>query len=189
MEGLQNPDDLGFQGTFEAERGTPQGDVSSPHSWTALYDILLRALRLQQERTFKEHGYFSFIADDLVSLGTSTYSIQQQADIVSAFSLIFGLDLASKKFRAYIFSFGEPSSVLRNRTICIHGPGWTPEEVAFRTQGPVKVLGVHLDMDLSGSSQFAITKQRLRKGLTALRCHAADPDGKLYAIRSIHGVD
>ena len=30
--------------TFTLERGTPQGDVSSPHAWTAFFDIALRAL-------------------------------------------------------------------------------------------------------------------------------------------------
>ena len=28
------------------ERGTPQGDVSSPHVWTAFFDIALRALAM-----------------------------------------------------------------------------------------------------------------------------------------------
>jgi len=185
LEGLTYPDDLGFPGTFEAERGTPQGDVSSPTSWTALYDILLRALRLQKQRTFQEDGFFSCFADDLVSMGTSTYSIQQQADLVSAFSLIFGLDLATHKFRAYVFAFGEPPSFLNHRSIRIHGPAWIPEVVTFRTEGPVKVLGVHLDLDLSGRSQLEISRKRLRKGLEALKSCAAEAEGKLYAITSV----
>ena len=185
LEGLTDPDDLGFPGIFEAERGTPQGDVSSPTSWTALYDILLRALRLQKQRTFQEDGFFSCFADDLVSMGTSTYSIQQQADLVSAFSLIFGLDLATHKFRAYVFAFGEPLSFLNHRSIRIHGPAWIPEVVTFRTEGPVKVLGVHLDLDLSGRSQLEISRKRLRKGLEALKSCAAEAEGKLYAITSV----
>ena len=32
--------------TFVRERGTPQGDVSSPHAWTAFFDIALRALAM-----------------------------------------------------------------------------------------------------------------------------------------------
>ena len=29
---------------FNPERGTGQGDISSPHTWEAVFDILLRAL-------------------------------------------------------------------------------------------------------------------------------------------------
>ena len=185
LDGLEDPDEHGFCGTFHAERGTPQGDVSSPISWTALYDILLRALRLQKEQTFQESGFFSCFADDLISMGTSTYSLQQQADLVSAFSLIFGLDLATHKFRAYVFSFGSPTNLMKHRTIRIHGPNWIPEDVTLRTEGPVKVLGVHLDLDLSGKSQLEITRMRLKKGIAALQSCAAEAEGKLYAITSV----
>ena len=33
-------------GTFIRERGTFQGDVSSPHAWIAFFDIALRALAM-----------------------------------------------------------------------------------------------------------------------------------------------
>jgi hypothetical protein len=52
LDDFEDPDEHGFCGTFHAKRGTPQGDVSSPISWTTLYDILLKALRLQKERLF-----------------------------------------------------------------------------------------------------------------------------------------
>ena len=87
-------------------------------------------------------------------MGTSIYSLQQQADLVSAFSLIFGLDLATHKFRACVFSFGSPTNPMKQHTL--------------RTEGPVKVLGVHLDLDLSGKSQLEITRMRLKKGTAAL---------------------
>ena len=89
--------------------------------------------------------------------------------MVSAFSLIFGLDLASHKFRAYVFGFGDPTGFLRKHTLYVHGPGWTPIEVHLNTEGPMKVLGVLLDSDLSGTSQLETTKIRLQKGLSALQ--------------------
>ena len=33
-------------GTFVRERGTPEGDVSNPHAWTAFFDIPLQALAM-----------------------------------------------------------------------------------------------------------------------------------------------
>ena len=190
LDGLEDPDEHGFCGTFHAKRGTPQGDVFSPISWTALYDILLRALRLQKEQTFQETGFFSCFAYDLISMGTSTYSLQQQTDIVSAFSLIFGLDLATQKFRAYVFFFGSPTNLMKHRTIRIYRPNWTPENVTLRTERPVKVLGVHLDLDLSGKSQLEITRMRLRKGIAALQsCAALRPHPVSPILWPIHAMD
>jgi hypothetical protein len=118
-------------------------------------------------------------------MGTSTYILQQQADLVSAFALIFGLDLATHKFRAYVFAFGSPTNLMKHRTIRIHGPNWTPEDVTLRTEGLVKVLGVHLDLDLSGKSQLEITRKRLKKEIAALQRCAAKSEGKMYAITSV----
>ena len=67
-------------GTFVRERGTTQGDVSSPHAWTAFFDIALQALAMTDpslhfqmsnvrdaSATVSDLGY----ADDLVSLSSS----------------------------------------------------------------------------------------------------------------------
>ena len=34
--------------TFHRERGTLQGDVSSPHNWVSFFDIVLRVLRVDR---------------------------------------------------------------------------------------------------------------------------------------------
>ena len=66
--------------TFNPERGTGQGDISSPHTWVAVFDILLRALEEVKSEPFlldctgggmypaPEVGY----ADDLISHGLTT---------------------------------------------------------------------------------------------------------------------
>ena len=38
--------------TFNPERGTGQGDISSPHTWVAVFDILLRALEVVSSDPF-----------------------------------------------------------------------------------------------------------------------------------------
>ena len=82
-------------GTFTRERGTPQGDVSSPHAWTAFFDIALRALDMtdpashfhmpalySQSVVVSDVGY----ADDLVSFSSSLAGLQFKADIMHSCS-------------------------------------------------------------------------------------------------------
>ena len=44
--------------TFRRERGTPQGDVSSPHNWIGFFDIALCALELDRHdpMVMRPHG-------------------------------------------------------------------------------------------------------------------------------------
>ena len=125
--------------TFVRERGTPQGDVSSPHAWTAFFDIALRALAMtdtslhfqmptarEDSATVSDLGY----ADDLVSLSSSMAGLQLEADIMSAFALLFDLTISAPKLRAACL--GTP---LINPTLVIHGPGWNPTIIPVRTQG------------------------------------------------------
>ena len=89
--------------TFNPERGTGQGDISSPHTWVAVFDILLRALKEVSSDPFllvstgggmypaPEVGY----ADDLISLMGSLLGLQAKADMVSACSQLLGLTIAS----------------------------------------------------------------------------------------------
>ena len=90
--------------TFVRERGTPQGDVSSAHAWTAFFDIALRALAMTdpslhfQMPTARDAtamvsdlGY----ADDLVSLSSSLAGLQHKADLMSAFALLFDLTISA----------------------------------------------------------------------------------------------
>ena len=91
-------------GTFVRERGTPQGDVSSPHAWTAFFDIALRALAMTDPAlhfqmptardttaTVSDLGY----ADNLVSLSSSLAGLQHKADLMSAFALLFDLTISA----------------------------------------------------------------------------------------------
>jgi len=85
---------------FNAERGAGQGDVGSPFNWDAAYDILLQALDSVDQGHFyvlrssenltksKDIAY----ADDLLSGMSSLNGLQLQADIVSTFAIIFGLE-------------------------------------------------------------------------------------------------
>jgi Reverse transcriptase (RNA-dependent DNA polymerase) len=87
---------------FPAERGVPQGDVTSPFGWNAVYDILLRALTIQRRSLTDPSTQAIAYADDLLSVSSTLVSLQQQADLVAAFAAIFELGLAHAKFRAPI---------------------------------------------------------------------------------------
>ena len=157
-------------GTFVRERGTPQGDVSSPHAWTAFFDIALRALdstdpgihfrmpaHQQSQVVVSDVGY----ADDLVSLSSSLAGLQYKADIMSAFALLFDLTISAPKLRAVCLGPAPP-----NPSLTIHGPGWTPTTIPVRTQGSITILGLTLDLEPGQTSQPQSTRSQLIQSAT-----------------------
>ena len=158
--------------TFVRERGTPQGDVSSPHAWTAFFDIALRALAMTdpslhfQMPTAREDsapvsdlGY----ADDLVSLSSSLAGLQLKADIMSAFALLFDLTISAPKLRAACLG-----SIPSNPLLVIHGPGWTPTTIPVRTQGSITILGLTIDIGANQTTQPQLTRAHLTQAATIL---------------------
>ena len=91
---------------FKAGRGVGQGDVGSPTNWNAVFDILLVALANlpSQLNITGPHGNLHPVtgigyADDLLTAAGSSAGLQDQADLVSIFAMIFGLDIAHTKLR------------------------------------------------------------------------------------------
>ena len=107
MEGLRKLDER-FPGILYLERGVPQGDTGSPLIWLAVYDILFRALTIQRSRLTNRLAHTVNYADNLKSIAGNLPSLQEQANLVSAFALVFGLDQSKAKFRAFHFPFGTP---------------------------------------------------------------------------------
>jgi hypothetical protein len=105
---------------FTGERGAGQGDVGSPLNWVAAYDILLTALSTVTEGAFyirrPNHTCTQAddiaYADDLISSMSTITGLQLKADIVSSFSIIFGLDIATAKLRTFLHS---PSNLSTNQ--------------------------------------------------------------------------
>jgi len=101
--------------SFTAERGTGQGDVTSPTCWLALFDILLLALHRDsmQHRTtrlVRSGGNSSYAAhetayaDDMHTGSYSATDIQRKADIVSGFCIIMGLEISVSKLRRFVWA-------------------------------------------------------------------------------------
>jgi hypothetical protein len=110
--GFSENGESGKVASFSAGTGTGQGNIDSPLNWTAIMDILLRALQTANSHPFyvRTHTPQGFglgetpdiaYADDLISLTSRLEGLQQKADVVCAFCLVFGLEIAVSKLRAY----------------------------------------------------------------------------------------
>ena len=88
---------------FLGVTGTSQGDTPSPSNWTAAYYIPMRALEQTQSFPFlvrtdiqiKDSQAMSF-ADDVLSLASRKEGLQDQAEVLSASSIIMGIFFALK---------------------------------------------------------------------------------------------
>jgi hypothetical protein len=91
---------------FVAQRGTGQGDVSSPFIWNAVYDMLLCALDTARSGPFYTLAHTGELqpvehiayVDDLITIRSTLTGLQEAADVVSGFCCLFGLTLATAKF-------------------------------------------------------------------------------------------
>ncbi|OXE35816.1 MAG: hypothetical protein CGW95_11575, partial [Phenylobacterium zucineum] len=160
--------------TFTRIRGTPQGDVSSPHNWAAIFDIAARALEKGRDPTHTamapgalntmyqvgDPGY----ADDLASLTATLEGLQRTADIMSAFAILLDLELSIAKLRVGVFN----SCSAKPEFITVHTSGWTPHTLQLKTTGTIKLLGVLFDLDGQQKTQKVLTHQRLLRACTIM---------------------
>jgi hypothetical protein len=115
-------------------------------------------------------------------------SLQEQANLVSAFALVFGLDQSKAKFRAFRFPFDTPDEHKANLPmidILVHKKGWQVDTVHVQSIGTLKDLGYHLDTDLGGEQQFKVTLQRLTTALEAMKHKFSGTKAKEYAMRMV----
>ena len=148
-------------------QGAPQADVSSPHAWTAFFDIALWTLaatdpslhfRMPTSRADSALVFDIGYADDLVSLSTSLAGLRHKADLMSAFALLFDLAISAPKLRAVCLGPAPPHT-----TLTIHG--WTPTVIPVRTQGSLTILGLTIDLSSAQVTQQRSTHAHLTKPL------------------------
>ncbi len=85
---------------FHPERGVGQGDTPSALIFIAVFDILLTLL--DKSNTGQPHAY----ADDLAHIAKTKEDQQEHADLVSAFCVITGLEVATTKVEAIALNHG-----------------------------------------------------------------------------------
>ena len=181
----------GNSATFSPDRGTGQGDVSSPATWVVSFDIVLCALA----RVGSDHHSFLLpsttglyrapdiaFADDLLSPARTLKGLQRKADMMSLCAIILGLVIAIKKLRT--FHIGRPLKVVAPAVLLVHMDGWVPQRVPIHTGGTLPFLGITHDLDLSGKSQYARATADLTHALEILAHSRASPACVLTVLRS-----
>jgi hypothetical protein len=185
--------------SFMAEVGTGQGDVGSPLNWIAFFDILLCALDTDMDDRplvrakgmvipTRDTGY----ADDLVSVTTTLSGLQRKADTVSAFAIIFGLDIAIAKLRACKVEWGQENPQLPTHdSLRVHTYGWLEEDVQLvplstqassSTSEALKYLGVLFDYSNDDNSSHSHLVTMLNRRLSTLHTKGCDKELKIEAI-------
>jgi len=206
--------------SFEAARGIGQGTPASPFVWDAFFDILLVALRIgchlpeflilgRDERLLA--GRNMAYSDDAFTPAHSLPILQRKADIVSAFSIIFGLDVSVSKLRTTIAEWGREQPELLSPVILVHSLGWisTPVGVGWdipdvllreymalseedkrlmdwgasdRRLSSLKYLGTQLDNNNRHEKMFKDTKTLIVRMCGILRRRRASPELKRCTI-------
>jgi hypothetical protein len=131
----------------------------------------LRALTIQRQQLNDRLAHTINYADDLKSVAGNIGSLQEQANLVSAFALVFGLIQSETKFCAFRFPFDIPVDQrdhLLPMKVEVHNKGWQMDTISIQHTGTLKDLGYYLDSDLGGDQQFKVTLQRLTTALEAM---------------------
>eukprot|EP01041_Mallomonas_annulata_P042122 gene42122-biopygen5635 len=176
---------------FDAERGTGQGDVTSPLCWTALFDILLRMLDAVDRDPFMCRGANGRLycagetafADDMESTTATNTAMQIKAEVVSAFCLIFELSISPAKLRRYFQDWSRNVTAAELVDMIVYTSGWQPYTVKIEVEGNTPYLG----------GQYPITskdaKEMLNDMLDTARRHcqgilhtSGSPTSKLMAV-------
>jgi len=104
--GLKGLEDL----DFDAEMGCGQGNVSSPLTWVAVFDILLCALededtrggfRLRRQNGTQYAAPDVGFVDDIQSFAATLAQLQRKAELVAGYAAITGMRVAEQKLRTY----------------------------------------------------------------------------------------
>ena len=174
---------------FTAERGTGQGDVLSPPLWIAMFDILLRALAIVDEKNKEEllripnaEGGAYLVRDqaymdDLFSSSLSMDGLQRKADVVSGFCIVFGIKISEGKLRRMIINGRDTTCPLK-----VHSYGWVemqlPEDVSER----VTNLGVEYENDMCGKAELAKAVSEVERTALLIRNSRASADVKVEVM-------
>ena len=173
IDGLWKAIHEGRLAAFMAERGTAQGDVTSPATWMCVFDILLTMIELAclKNDFYIRHGSkISPVkpiayADDLLAVMADVEGLQQMSRTVSGFCGICNLTILPAKLRTYYRNFGEGNADSAGTLITYHGSDWKAVETRVRGQvkkeGPLKYLGVLTDINNSYEDLYHSLEDRI----------------------------
>ena len=176
---------------FIKETGTPQGDTPSALMWNLFEDILLVALSncLVGKTSFLKYDggsicqQSSAFVDDLTSFRGTYEGIQAEADIISAFCIIYGIELSLNKLQAIRIQWGN-EYLPGEQYILVHTAGWAPHRIPLVSDGAYKTLGMTIDSNPVSFTQFNIVRQQLQTSLALVMKAPVSNDAKITIIKS-----
>ncbi len=155
--------------SFHPERGIGQGDTPSTLLFVAVFDILLTLL--DSAKTGTPHAY----ADDLAHIAPTLSAQQFQADLVSAFCLLTGLEIASAKVEAITLN---GQHLQDNETLLVHDWHWEPHLVIQSNNSFwTRYLGLFLDRSAC-NKHYNLAQEKLQQACKFLLLRHAPPPVK-----------
>ena len=124
-------------------------------------------------------------ADDLTSYSANLRGLQRKADLVSAFTIIAGLDVALAKFRAFHLVWSANYWNYKEAKIGIHTGKWVRTEIALKNKGTIKMLGILHDHLNNGMEQHKAVLLRIKRAVAALMSKQAPNQGINYVIERV----
>jgi ribonuclease HI len=176
---------------FTQETGTSQGDNQASISFNCVTDILLVALSKARLNPTAFHTHdgecidqeSSAYVDDITSLHGTIEGLQREADIISAYCQLFGLDLSLHKLKAYRLQWGN-AHIPGADHVLIHSQCWTPYPLTLESDGTFKTLGMTVDANTTFHTQFEITKQNALTGTKLILKAPISVESKIIALKS-----
>ena len=109
-------------------------------------------------------------------------ALQEKANIVSAFAIIFGLEIASEKLRAFAVDYGNEHSPGPHKELEVQKAGGGIDLVPMATSGVLKHLGVLHSLDGSYKEQVEKTALMIRKYTAIISSRRTTADVKLLVL-------
>jgi len=173
-----DPDSFQIE-SFDAERGTGQGDPNSGRTYLMVEDVAATALRLLDEEfapTFvttednvvyphEDIGY----ADDKKSGSYSAAHIQRKAELMSALNIVLGLQFSTTKIRRLLQNFLPDPSKHAVEAMVIYTVGWVPQPIPIQHDGSSEYLGTIQDLDNSTTSVMTWAKTTVQSLTQAIQ--------------------
>ena len=207
VEGFSATEGSTKAASFAPTVGTGQGNIDSPLVWTAFMDIVLSALADAEGdqfyiRTNDSQGDGLSVVrdiayvDDLVSLSSRVQGLQIKADIVCACFIVFGMDSARIKFRAFQVEWGSEYTAIdadgvpsrapvSRQCMVVHKDGWKARKVwlqTYRVAKPFKYLGVLFDLSNMDLASLTHSVDVARRGIAQVRRSLGDVELRVEAI-------
>jgi len=168
--------------SFSPERGTGQGEPSSPTNWNGIADIPATGLRMLEDQ-FILHTYICsedydmyrqksiFYADDIKLDALENSIMQRKAELLSAFCIVLGLQLSDEKIRRLLQNFLPDAQKAQALSMTVYTVGWVPHTVTVQSSGSSVFLGGIYDLDNSGhdTESWLIEKAKLIKSTVVSR--------------------